>query len=157
MAKIISLDQLRTERERLRRLGHRVVFTNGCFDLIHPGHVSLLSQARSACDRLIVGLNTDASARRLKGPSRPIQSETARSIVLASLAPVDLVILFDEDTPLALIERVRPDVLIKGADYSLEQVVGADLVRSYGGQVMLARLEQGHSTTGTIERAGKSS
>ena len=140
-----------------RAQGLRIGFTNGCFDLIHPGHISLLRQARAACDRLIVGLNTDASARRLKGPTRPIQSETARSIVLASLAPVDLVILFDEDTPLALIERVRPDVLIKGADYSLEQVVGADLVRSYGGQVMLARLEEGHSTTGTIERAGKSS
>jgi D-beta-D-heptose 7-phosphate kinase/D-beta-D-heptose 1-phosphate adenosyltransferase len=156
-AEIVTANQAVEIVALWRAQGLRIGFTNGCFDLIHPGHVSLLSQARSACDRLIVGLNTDASARRLKGPTRPIQGETARSIVLASLAPVDLVILFDEDTPLALIERVRPDVLIKGADYSLEQVVGADLVKSYGGQVMLAHLEEGHSTTGTIERAGKSS
>ena len=127
-------------------------FANGCFDLIHPGHVRLLSQARAACDRLIVALNTDASVKRLKGPTRPVQSETARATVMASLSPVDLVILFDEDTPLEAISALRPDVLIKGSDYTVDQVVGGDLVQGWGGKVVLAQLEEGHSTTGTIRR-----
>lgn len=130
----------------------RVGFANGCFDLIHPGHVRLLTEARAACDRLIVALNTDASVRRLKGPTRPVQSESARATVMASLAPVDLVTLFDEDTPLELIRLLRPDVLVKGADYTIEQVVGGDLVRGWGGRVLLVDLKQGHSTTGTIRR-----
>jgi len=138
---------------RWRSEGARIGFTNGCFDLIHPGHVALLRQSRAACDRLVVGLNTDASVRRLKGPERPVQSETARSIVLASLAAVDLVILFDEDTPLSLIEAVRPEVLVKGADYRLEDVVGGDFVRGYGGQVLLADLVDGQSTSSMIARA----
>lgn len=135
-----------------RRQGARIGFTNGCFDLLHPGHVSLLAQARGACDRLVVGLNSDASVARLKGPERPIQSETARAAVLASLAGVDLVVIFDEDTPLRLLEALRPDVLVKGADYRLEQVVGADLVQGYGGRVALATIEPGYSTTATIAR-----
>jgi len=155
-AEIVTLNQASEKVALWRAQGLRVGFTNGIFDLIHPGHVSLLNQAKASCDRLIVGLNTDASARRLKGPSRPVQGEMARSIVLASLSPVDLVILFDEDTPIRLIERIRPDVLVKGADYSVDQVVGADLVTSYGGRVLLATLEEGHSTTKTIARAGKS-
>ena len=130
----------------------RIGFTNGCFDLIHPGHVSQLAQARDACDRLIVGLNTDASIRRLKGPARPVQHEDARAIVLASLQSVDLVILFDDDTPLRLIEAIRPDVLIKGKDYTVEQVVGSDVVLGYGGSVFLADLAPGHSTTDIIAR-----
>lgn len=143
-----ALDQV----ARWRAAGLRVGFTNGCFDLIHPGHVRLLGQARAACDRLIVGLNADASVKRLKGPERPVQNEVARATVMASIGAVDLVILFGEDTPLALIEALRPDVLIKGADYRIDQVVGADVVQSYGGKVVLADLEAGQSTTGTIGR-----
>ena len=135
---------------RAKRL--RIGFANGCFDLIHPGHVRLLTEARAACDRLIVALNTDESVRRLKGPTRPVQSESARATVMASLAPVDLVMLFDEDTPLELIRALRPDVLVKGADYTLDQVVGGDLVRGWGGRVLLVDLKEGHSTTGTIRR-----
>jgi len=135
---------------RSRRL--RIGFANGCFDLIHPGHVRLLTEARAACDRLIVALNTDASVKRLKGPTRPVQNESSRATVMASLAPVDLVTLFDEDTPLALIRLLRPDVLVKGADYTVEQVVGGDLVQGWGGRVLLVGLQEGHSTTGTIRR-----
>jgi D-beta-D-heptose 7-phosphate kinase/D-beta-D-heptose 1-phosphate adenosyltransferase len=135
-----------------RRRGFRIGFTNGCFDLLHPGHVSLLAYARKSCDRLIVAINSDDSVRRLKGPARPIQTETARATVLASLASVDLVVIFSEDTPLKLIEAFRPDVLVKGADYRLEQVVGAEYVQSYGGVVRLARIEPGFSTTATIAR-----
>jgi D-beta-D-heptose 7-phosphate kinase/D-beta-D-heptose 1-phosphate adenosyltransferase len=140
--------------ESWRRQGLKVGFTNGCFDLLHPGHVSLLAQARASCDRLVVGLNSDDSVRRLKGPTRPVQSETARAEVLGSLAAVDLVVVFEEDTPLRLIEAIRPDLLVKGADYSVEQVVGADIVQSYGGKVLLATLAPGHSTTATIRRLG---
>jgi D-beta-D-heptose 7-phosphate kinase/D-beta-D-heptose 1-phosphate adenosyltransferase len=132
--------------------GLRVGFANGCFDLIHPGHIHLLAQARAGCDRLVVALNTDASVRRLKGPTRPVQNEAARAIVMASLSPVDMVVLFDEDTPLELIRALRPDVLIKGADYTVDQVVGADLVQGWGGRVLLAELREGHSTSGTIRR-----
>ncbi len=138
--------------ERWRAGGKRIGFTNGCFDLIHPGHVSQLAQARATCDRLIVGLNSDASIRRLKGATRPVQSEVARAIVLSSLAAVDLVVVFDADTPIDLIAAVRPDVLIKGKDYAIEEVVGADLVQSYGGRVFLADIVPGHSTTAIISR-----
>jgi D-beta-D-heptose 7-phosphate kinase / D-beta-D-heptose 1-phosphate adenosyltransferase len=138
---------------RWRRNGLRVGFTNGCFDLLHPGHIALLTEARFQCDRLIVGLNSDASVTRLKGPGRPVQSAEARAMVLASLAAVDLVVIFDEDTPQALIEAIRPDILIKGADYRREDVVGASFVESYGGRVHLAALVSGHSTTATIARA----
>jgi D-beta-D-heptose 7-phosphate kinase/D-beta-D-heptose 1-phosphate adenosyltransferase len=149
-AKVVEAGELRERAEIWRRQGLRIGFTNGCFDLIHPGHVSLLRQARAACDCLVVGLNTDTSVARLKGPGRPLQSEVARAAVLASIATVDAVVLFDEETPLALIDLLRPDVLVKGADYRLEQVVGALLVQSYGGRVLLARLEPGYSTSATI-------
>ena len=142
-----SLDELVT---LWRREGLTVGFTNGCFDLLHPGHLALLRQARAACDRLIVALNSDDSVRRVKGEGRPVQGETARAAVLASLSDVDRVVVFAEDTPHPLIERLKPDVLIKGADYSLEQVVGADIVRGYGGRVLLAELLPGHSTSETI-------
>ncbi len=138
-----------------RAQGLRVGFANGCFDLIHPGHVWLLREARARCDRLIVALNTDASVQRLKGPTRPLQNETARATVMASMASVDLVVLFDEDTPLELIQALRPDVLVKGADYSIDQVVGADLVQSWGGTILLVEVQAGHSTTGTIRRMAK--
>ncbi|KQV62061.1 MULTISPECIES: D-glycero-beta-D-manno-heptose-7-phosphate kinase [unclassified Caulobacter] len=150
--KIADRDHARRIVEGWRARGLKVGFTNGCFDLLHPGHVSLLSQAKAACDRLIVGLNTDASVSKLKGPSRPVQKETARATVLASLSSVDLVVLFDEDTPLTLIEAFRPDVLVKGADYTVETVVGSDVVLGYGGKVVLAALKQGQSTTALIGR-----
>jgi D-beta-D-heptose 7-phosphate kinase/D-beta-D-heptose 1-phosphate adenosyltransferase len=140
---------------RWRHLGKKIAFTNGCFDLLHPGHVSLLDQARSQCDKLVVGLNSDASVKRLKGETRPVQTETSRGTVLASLAAVDLVVIFEEDTPLELIKALKPDVLVKGADYSVDQVVGGDFVTSIGGRVFLADLKKGHSTTSTIARMAK--
>ncbi len=151
-AKIKTLDAALEAIQRWRARGKRIGFTNGCFDLIHPGHLSRLSQAKAGCDRLVVGLNSDESGRRLKGEGRPIQQETSRALVLASLEAVDLVVIFAEDTPRALIEATRPDLLVKGADYTIDQVVGADLVRSYGGKVLLAELLPGHSTTETIAR-----
>lgn len=152
LRKVVSLEAAAEQVERWRRRGWRIGFTNGCFDLLHPGHVHLIEQARAACDRLVVGLNSDASVRRLKGANRPVQQEAARAAVLASLADVDLVTIFEEDTPETLIAALRPDVLVKGADYTLDQVVGADLVRSWGGRVMLAELLPGNSTTATIAR-----
>ncbi len=151
-AKLLSFADALGRVERWHRQGLNVAFTNGCFDLLHPGHVSLLAQARGAADRLIVGLNSDASVKRLKGDSRPVQNEAARATVLASLTSVDLVVLFADDTPEELIRVLRPDVLVKGADYAKNEVVGADLVESWGGRVILAQLEAGFSTTATIER-----
>jgi len=153
--KVVSLDETLEAVTGWRAQGLKIGFTNGCFDLLHPGHVSLLAQARAACDRLIVGLNDDASVRRLKGKDRPIQNEAARSTVLGSLATVDLVTLFAEDTPERLIKAIRPDLLIKGADYTLDKVVGAKIVKSYGGKVLLARLKPGHSTSATIKKMGR--
>jgi D-beta-D-heptose 7-phosphate kinase/D-beta-D-heptose 1-phosphate adenosyltransferase len=135
-----------------RREGLTVGFTNGCFDLIHPGHVQLLCEARSRCDRLIVGLNSDASVRRLKGAARPVQPEAARSVVLAGLAFVDAVVLFAQDTPIELIAHIRPDVLVKGADYRIDEVVGREVVESYGGRVVLVDLLPDSSTTLIIDR-----
>jgi D-beta-D-heptose 7-phosphate kinase/D-beta-D-heptose 1-phosphate adenosyltransferase len=143
----IALERAATWRAR----GERIGFTNGCFDLIHPGHVSLLAQARATSDRLIVAVNTDASVRRLKGPTRPVQSEASRAVVLASLRDVDLVVLFDDD-PTPLITALKPDVLVKGADYTQDQVVGGDVVRAYGGKVVLAELTPGESTSSTIAK-----
>ena len=137
---------------RWRRNGLKIGFTNGCFDILHPGHVSLLSQARSHCDRLVVGLNSDASVKRLKGPDRPVQSAAARGAVLSSLASVDMVVVFDEDTPRELIAALQPEVLVKGADYRKDQVVGADIVEAHGGKIVLAELVPGFSTTATIAR-----
>jgi D-beta-D-heptose 7-phosphate kinase/D-beta-D-heptose 1-phosphate adenosyltransferase len=154
-AKLVSLDGAMAQVERWRRMGLKVGFTNGCFDLLHPGHISLLTQARAACDRLVVGLNADASVKRLKGPTRPVQHEAARGTVLAGLASVDLVAIFEEDTPEKLIRALKPDVLVKGADYTIDKVVGADLVQGWGGKVILAELMPGQSTTATIARMAK--
>ncbi len=132
--------------------GERIVFTNGCFDLVHAGHVELLSEAARAGDRLIVGLNSDASARRLKGPTRPIQNETDRARIVGALRAVDLVVIFDEPTPVALIDAISPDVLVKGADYTEDQVVGGDLVKARGGRVVLIPLVAGRSSTRIVER-----
>ncbi|MFO1067418.1 MAG: D-glycero-beta-D-manno-heptose 1-phosphate adenylyltransferase [Geminicoccaceae bacterium] len=140
-----------------RQRGRRIGFTNGCFDILHPGHVSLIAQARLRCDVLVVGLNSDASVRRLKGPERPVNDERARAHVLAALSGVDAVVIFDEDTPLELIRALRPDLLVKGADYTRDQVVGGADVRAWGGEVYLAELMPGRSTTATIARIGKGS
>lgn len=150
--KLHSLPKLQEKLEEWRRAGQSIVFTNGCFDLLHPGHISLLRQAAEMGDRLVVGLNSDASVRRLKGESRPIQNEQSRALLLSALQAVDAVILFDTDTPLELIQGVRPDVLVKGSDYSVENVVGADFVLAYGGRVFLADLIDGCSTTNLVKR-----
>lgn len=135
-----------------RKQGLRVGFTNGCFDLLHPGHVKLLAGARAACDRLVVGLNGDASVMRLKGAGRPVQPVQARAEVLAALEAVDLIAVFDEDTPEKLIARVKPLILVKGADYSRDQVVGREIVEALGGEVVLIELVPGHSTSAMVER-----
>lgn len=153
--KIVSLDVAVERVAAWRAQGLSVGFTNGCFDLLHSGHVSLLSQARGSCDRLIVGLNTDASVRRLKGDGRPVNSEMARAVVLAALETVDAVVSFSEETPLKLIEAIKPDVLVKGADYTIDRVVGADFVQKHGGRVVLVDLVPGQSTTSTIQRMGR--
>ena len=155
LRKIMDAEGAQEQVERWRRMGWRVGFTNGCFDLLHPGHVHLLEQARGACDRLVVGLNSDASVQRLKGASRPMNPEAARAAVLASLAAADLVCVFDEDTPETLIGLLKPDLLVKGADYTVETVVGASIVQAYGGKVMLADLLPGHSTTATVAKINR--
>jgi len=142
--------------QRWKRAGLKVGFTNGCFDVLHAGHVSLLRQARSKCDRLVVGLNSDASVKRLKGAERPLNALEDRASVLSALRFVDAIVPFHEDTPRALIEQIRPDVLIKGSDYSLDNVVGADIVQADGGSVFLADLVAERSTTGLISRIRKS-
>ncbi|HWA97999.1 MAG TPA: adenylyltransferase/cytidyltransferase family protein, partial [Pirellulales bacterium] len=146
-AKVVSWDQLAADAASWRHEGLTVGFTNGCFDLLHPGHVILLATAAADVDRLVVGLNSDASVRRLKGPTRPVQAEQARAIVLAGLASVSRVTLFEEDTPQRLIEHLGPDVLFKGADYTQASVVGGDFVRQRGGRVVLIDLVAGQSTT----------
>ena len=152
MGRIVSQEELIALLSRPNRGSRRVVFTNGCFDLLHPGHISLLEQAKGSADRLIVGLNADVSVRRLKGAGRPVQSEVARATVLASLKTVDAVVIFAEDTPLSLIETLEPDVLVKGADYTVDNVVGADVVLRRGGKVLLAELVPAQSTTNTLKR-----
>jgi len=136
---------------RARQSG-RVVFTNGVFDLLHPGHVDVLIGARARGDVLVVGLNSDASVKRLKGPDRPVRSEGERAYVLAALEAVDAVTLFEQDTPLELVQLLQPDVIVKGGDYSPDTVVGANEVRARGGDVVIIPLTPGHSTTSTIDR-----
>jgi D-beta-D-heptose 7-phosphate kinase/D-beta-D-heptose 1-phosphate adenosyltransferase len=136
-----------------RKQGLRIGFTNGCFDILHPGHVKVLTAARGACDRLIVGLNSDASVKRLKGEGRPVQDEHARAEVLAALEAVDLVALFEEDTPIRLITQIKPSVLVKGGDYSRDQVVGHEIVEAGGGEVLLVEVLLGFSTTSLVDRA----
>jgi D-beta-D-heptose 7-phosphate kinase/D-beta-D-heptose 1-phosphate adenosyltransferase len=154
--RIVSPEQALAVRNQWKAQGLKVGFTNGCFDILHAGHVSLLDAAAAACDRLIVGLNSDASVRRLKGADRPAQDQATRQQVMASLAVVDLVTVFDEDTPLELISALLPDVLIKGADYSADKVVGADVVKRNGGNLLIVDLVADVSTTRTIERLRRS-
>ena len=139
-------------RHDLKRQGRKIVFTNGCFDVLHFGHVHYLLQARELGDILVIGLNSDDSVRRLKGPTRPINGEKERAFVLAALACVDYVVVFDEDTPKKLIETVRPDVLVKGGDYTLDNIVGADFVTQNGGTVTTIPFVEGFSSTRIIEK-----
>jgi D-beta-D-heptose 7-phosphate kinase/D-beta-D-heptose 1-phosphate adenosyltransferase len=148
--KILSRDRLLAKVSVWRLDGLRIGFTNGCFDLLHVGHLSLLNFARAQCDRLVLGLNSDASARRLKGPSRPINAEIDRAMVLAGLSDVDAVVIFDEETPLDLITQLSPDVLVKGADYRMDQIVGADVVHAAGGRVLTCDIVPGKSTTSIV-------
>jgi rfaE bifunctional protein nucleotidyltransferase chain/domain len=146
------LDRAAAIRWRAAQRG-KVVFTNGVFDLLHPGHVDVLRAARAEGDALVVGVNSDASVRRLgKGPERPIRSERDRAVVLAALAMVDAVVIFDEDTPADLVAALHPDVLVKGGDYTQQQVAGGDTVRAHGGRVVIIPLTPGHSTTATVEQ-----
>ena len=151
-AKVAPVDELVEVVEAWRAQGLRIGFTNGCFDILHRGHVAYLNQARGWCDRLVVALNTDASVRRLKGEGRPVNDLDSRAAVIGGLASVDRVTSFDDPTPIALIEKLRPNVLVKGADYTREGVVGGDLVESWGGEVKLATFTDGFSTTSTIQK-----
>jgi len=151
--KIVDMTTLQSRLHHWRAVGNRIVFTNGCFDILHRGHVELLAQCRGMGDIVILGLNSDASTRRLKGPTRPINDQLSRAIILAGLGAVDAVIIFDEDTPLDLITSIHPDILVKGGDYSASEVVGADIVRQHGGEVRIVPLVQGYSTTATISRS----
>jgi rfaE bifunctional protein nucleotidyltransferase chain/domain len=149
--KLLSVEQVRAERDKLVGAGKRLVFTNGCFDILHRGHVTYLSFARNQGDALVVGLNTDASVRANKGENRPIHSELDRAFVLGSLRAVDFVVLFGEAEPKDIIARILPQVLVKGSDWA-HYVSGRDIVEAHGGKVVLADLVEGKSTTGTIER-----
>jgi len=149
----ISRDQAVAQRWAWAREKLTVGFANGCFDLLHPGHVSLIKQAAATCDRLIMALNSDASVRRLKGPSRPIQNEESRAAVMGAIKGVSAVVIFDEDTPLDLIKALQLDILIKGADYTEDKVIGADIVRARGGRVVLAELSAGQSTSKLVAKA----
>ena len=149
--KVFHIEELRANLNTWRLLEKKIVFTNGCFDLLHLGHIDYLSKAADLGNKLVIGLNSDASTSALKGPGRPIIDQYSRSIMLASLSCVDAVILFDDPTPLELIAQIRHDVLVKGADYSVDQIVGSDLVLGYGGDVQTIEYLSGYSTT-SIEK-----
>ena len=153
--KIIDRDTAALVSQELRAGGRALVFTNGCFDILHPGHIDLLTKAGNFGDALMVGLNTDASVRRLKGENRPVNDQHSRSIMLAALEVVDWVVLFDEDTPAVLIETVLPSVLVKGGDYTRETVVGHKLVEAMGGRVEIVPLLEGYSTTEYLKKLNK--
>lgn len=136
-----------------RAHGLKVGFTNGCFDLLHPGHISIINEATKHCNRLVVAINSDASVRRLKGESRPIQNQSSRASVISALSGVDMVVVFDEDTPLEIIKKIQPDVLIKGADYQEHEIIGADIIKANGGKIVRVDLILGHSTTGLVEKS----
>lgn len=153
--KIFDRPGLLRQVNRWRFLGKTIAFTNGCFDILHQGHIASLSDAAREADILIVGLNSDHSTQRLKGPGRPVNDQHARATVIAALLMVDAVTLFDEDTPLELINAIRPDVLVKGGDYTLEQIVGAKEVMSWGGRVVINPIVPGFSTTAILEKINK--
>jgi rfaE bifunctional protein nucleotidyltransferase chain/domain len=155
--KILSREDLIIEIRKIRQQGLSIVFTNGCFDIIHQGHIRYLAEASDMGDILIVGLNTDDSVKKLKGKNRPIQDQGSRAITLAAISFIDYIVLFDEDTPLRLIEAILPDILVKGGDYAPEKIIGYDIVQSAGGRVVTIPLEKGYSTSIIINKlsAGK--
>jgi rfaE bifunctional protein nucleotidyltransferase chain/domain len=152
---ILSRDDAAAQIERVRAGGGRVVFTNGVFDILHPGHLRYLKHARGLGDVLVIGVNTDRSVRAIKGESRPVTPEHERAEILAALDCVDAVVLFDEPTPYELIKRLQPDVIVKGADWSEESMIGRDIVEARGGRVVRVPFETGYSTTAIIEKIGK--
>lgn len=154
-SKIVTKEALQRKVNAWRLTGNKIVFTNGCFDILHPGHVDYLSKAADFGTKLVIGLNTDSSVKRLKGNSRPLNEEQARAQLLASLFFVDAVVLFDEDTPFELISFLKPDILVKGSDYTIDTIVGADIVLVNGGKVETIAFLEGYSTTGLIERIKK--
>ena len=156
-SKILNGKELNSTLARWRLKGHPIIFTNGCFDLIHPGHLSLLTSCKDYGGKLIIGLNSDASVKRLKGQHRPIKDEESRALLLASLVFVDAVVIFEEDTPLNLIKAIAPEILLKGGDWDVSQIVGADQVLSYGGQVETIPFVDGFSTTNLEEKIKSSS
>lgn len=153
MGQVVSFDGIASALKSAKSSGKKIVFTNGCFDLLHVGHVRYLQEARAQGDLLVVGVNSDASTRRLKGPTRPVQNESDRAEILAALGCIDFSVIFTEDTPQNLIEQVRPDVLVKGGDWSVDQIVGAPFVQSYGGEVRSLHFVDGKSTTKIIAKA----
>jgi D-glycero-beta-D-manno-heptose 1-phosphate adenylyltransferase len=153
--KILSPKEIVFQINRWRMISKKISFTNGCFDILHPGHIASLSDAAREADFLVVGLNSDGSANRLKGPGRPVMDEQSRALMLASLVMVDAVVIFEEDTPLDLIELVKPDVLVKGGDYTLEEIVGAKEVMAAGGRVVINPIIAGFSTTKILEKIRK--
>ena len=155
LQKIFSKEELQSQIRRWELIGKKIVFTNGVFDILHQGHIQILSEAATFADILIVGVNSDASVKRLKGNSRPINSEYSRALILAALVMVDAVIIFEEDTPIELIKFIKPNVLVKGGDYTLETIVGAKEVLANNGEVKIIPFEEGFSTTGIIEKMKK--
>jgi rfaE bifunctional protein nucleotidyltransferase chain/domain len=153
--KIYTLPALLKEKERWKFLQKKIAFTNGCFDILHEGHIFSLSEAAKEGDVLIVGINSDASTKRLKGPSRPINNEHSRALIIASLLMADAVVIFEEDTPLEIIKAIMPDVIVKGGDYTVDQIVGAKEVIANGGNVVINPIVQGFSTTGIIDKIHK--
>jgi len=152
MQKILSRKELRTALDGLRSNGKKIVFTNGCFDILHVGHVQYLQEAKKLGDILVLGLNSDSSVRTLKGEKRPLVPEDERAIVLAALESVDFVTIFDESTPLELIEYLQPDFLVKGGDWAVEEIAGAEAIKKWGGRVVIAPLTEGRSTTNVVEK-----
>ena len=154
--KIIEIDKLEQVLAFWRFWKYKIVFTNGCFDILHRGHIEYLAKAASTGDVLIIGLNTDSSVQKLKGKSRPVQDEKARAIILASLHFVDRVILFDEETPYNLIQKIKPDILVKGGDYKPEEIVGSDIVKENGGKIITIDIVDGYSTTSIVNKLNSS-
>jgi D-beta-D-heptose 7-phosphate kinase/D-beta-D-heptose 1-phosphate adenosyltransferase len=152
--KIVNWEQLNQLLHRWRLRGERIVFTNGCFDLLHSGHLKVLHEAIALGDRLIIGLNADVSVRKLKGEDRPVKPETERALCLAAMWMVDAVILFENETPMELIRKIQPDVLVKGGDYTRDQIVGADTVITNGGELHIIPLKEGRSTSAILRQFG---
>jgi D-beta-D-heptose 7-phosphate kinase/D-beta-D-heptose 1-phosphate adenosyltransferase len=156
LGKLRTVGQLVPELTAHRRRGRKLAFTNGCFDILHTGHVQLLRQARATADLLVVAMNSDRSIRRIKGPDRPVNSQEDRVLLLSELSSVDYIVIYDDDTPIPLLKALKPEVLVKGAEYRKDQVVGHDIVEGYGGRVVLAEMVQGRSTTNIIRRVSGS-